>query len=395
MKKIISLLLTIVMLFSVSTAVLAADVPQQDYPQRFWDVPKDYWAYEYIERLAFQGIINGYDDGTYLPEKQVTRAEWATMLSNTVVKNNSPNDVTLADDLDEEAWWTPYLRNVYSYFPPKKEILNGVEILLYRPDEFATREDVTASVIRVLEYNLDNADLPLLYSFSDYDAIDQNNRAYIALAIEKGIINGFEDKTFRGKEPLTRSQAATILTKAITLYSEEHYIGEKANGVPHGQGRCNYIGGDKYEGEWQNGERHGYGTYYWFNGDKYEGEWQNSKLNGIGTFFWSNGSRYEGEWQNSERNGYGTCYWSNGDKYEGEWQNDERNGYGTCYWSNGDKYEGEWQNDERNGYGTYYWSNGNKYEGEWQNGERNGYGTYYFADGKYLAGNWVNNEFIG
>lgn len=438
MKKLLSMLLAIMMLM---TTALAADVPQNDYPQRFGDVPKEYWAYEYIEELALNGVINGYEDGTYLPEKQVTRAEWATMLSNTISKEDHPNEVMLPDDLDAEAWWTPYLKNVYRYFPPRKEMRNGVETLFYRPSELATREDVTASIIRVINYDLSEADTSLLSSFTDSVTIAQENQAYVALAIEKGLINGFEDQTFRGRNALTRAQAATILVKATKLYKSFHYIGEKENGVPNGQGKCKFINGSSYEGEWKDGTPNGYGTAYFASGNQYTEEWKDNNPNGKGTYLWVNGDRYEGNMKDGRASGYGVIYWSNGDRYEGEWINGKRTGYanyymsngdfyegnfesgkfhgnGTYYWADGDKYTGQWQYDKQHGYGTYYFKSGDYYEGEWQadfkcgygiyyfsygdwyegdfkNDKRNGYGTYHFADGRYLAGNWIDDEFVG
>lgn len=48
---------------------------------KFKDVPETHWAYKAIEALAEQGILNGYEDGTFKPEQPVTRAEIATIIS--------------------------------------------------------------------------------------------------------------------------------------------------------------------------------------------------------------------------------------------------------------------------------------------------------------------------
>ncbi len=49
--------------------------------QTFTDVSKDHWAYRYIEYAAAQGWIKGYGDGTFLPSGQITRAEAVTVLN--------------------------------------------------------------------------------------------------------------------------------------------------------------------------------------------------------------------------------------------------------------------------------------------------------------------------
>ena len=82
MKKFISLILSIVMILSV-TAVFASGYPEtttKSYPQKFWDVSKDHWAFEYIAELTNRGVISGYNDGSFKPNRTVTRAEWAKIM---------------------------------------------------------------------------------------------------------------------------------------------------------------------------------------------------------------------------------------------------------------------------------------------------------------------------
>ena len=79
MKKLVSILLTVVMLITMSTA-FAADAYQQDYPQSFWDVPKDHWAFNYVAELVNKGVLAGYEDGSFRPDDTVTRAEWAKIM---------------------------------------------------------------------------------------------------------------------------------------------------------------------------------------------------------------------------------------------------------------------------------------------------------------------------
>ena len=76
-KRVLSMLLVSILLITQVT-VLAKDY--SDFPQRFWDVPKDYWAYEYISELVDKNVLSGYEDGSYRPEETVTRAEWSKMM---------------------------------------------------------------------------------------------------------------------------------------------------------------------------------------------------------------------------------------------------------------------------------------------------------------------------
>ena len=55
---------------------------------KFTDVKESHWAYEAINKLAELGIVEGYEDGTFKPEKTVTRAELATMLDRYLSQKN-------------------------------------------------------------------------------------------------------------------------------------------------------------------------------------------------------------------------------------------------------------------------------------------------------------------
>ena len=47
----------------------------------FKDVPNEHWAAKVIEEFANEGIVNGYEDGTFRPDEPITRAEAATILN--------------------------------------------------------------------------------------------------------------------------------------------------------------------------------------------------------------------------------------------------------------------------------------------------------------------------
>jgi hypothetical protein len=78
------------------------------------------------------------------------------------------------------------------------------------------------------------------------------------------------------------------------------YIGERKNGIPHGQGSYTWTNGDEYIGNWNEGKRHGQGTYTWTNGDEYTGKWKEHKRHGSGTFTTRFGGTLRGEWKDDK-----------------------------------------------------------------------------------------------
>ena len=57
----------------------------------FADVPRDHWAYDAVAELADEGIIEGYGDGTYRGENEITRYEMAQMVAKAMAKEDQAN----------------------------------------------------------------------------------------------------------------------------------------------------------------------------------------------------------------------------------------------------------------------------------------------------------------
>ena len=58
-----------------------AAIPDPAPPATFPDVPDTYWAYKQVEYCVGQGVVKGYDDGYYHPERQVTRDQMAVYVA--------------------------------------------------------------------------------------------------------------------------------------------------------------------------------------------------------------------------------------------------------------------------------------------------------------------------
>jgi|GEM_PF-5384703 len=210
MKKLIASVVTIALL--LTTLVGFA----KDYPQKFYDVPKDHWAFEYIAELADRGAINGYEDGSFRPNGTVTRAEWAKIM---MVSANRPLGGDNAAFADMNGHWAnPYVNAAQDYMTAYE---GGAA---FRPDIAALREDVTVALVKLKGYNADNADFSYIAGFTDQDSISPSVKKYVAVAVEKGLINGFDDGTFRGQDTLTRAEAATLLWRAFQKGNDDKVV---------------------------------------------------------------------------------------------------------------------------------------------------------------------------
>ena len=72
-----------------STAVLGVTTAFAANP--FSDVTPDSWAYQSVSQLASAGIINGYPDGTFKGQKDITRFEMAQMIAKAMANQDRAN----------------------------------------------------------------------------------------------------------------------------------------------------------------------------------------------------------------------------------------------------------------------------------------------------------------
>lgn len=211
-KRILAGLVAAIMLFSATVTVMAAEDAKS-----FSDVPADHWAHTYVTELSKAGVISGYLDGSFKPDAAVTRAEWAKMLcvAGEIEKGRVDSPIS---DVAESDWYAKYASAVVGYMPFFRDN-NGNT--LFAPMDEATRDHVTVSIVAVKEYIIEAADKGLVSRFADADTISEQYEADIAAAVEKGLITGFEDNTFRAKDTLTRAEAATLLYRAFFAEDSE------------------------------------------------------------------------------------------------------------------------------------------------------------------------------
>ncbi|MER1958769.1 MAG: S-layer homology domain-containing protein [Solibacillus sp.] len=89
-----------------------------------------------------------------------------------------------------------------------RKIVTGYSDGTFKPNQSITREDAAKMLALTIDINIKNPKKP---GFKDVPMNSPNYR-YIAALAEAGIINGYPDKTFKPKEPITRGQMAKILT---------------------------------------------------------------------------------------------------------------------------------------------------------------------------------------
>ena len=94
-KTLVSALTTALVVGAASTTFAAANP--------FSDVPADHWAYDAVQQLAQDGVVEGYGDGTFRGQQNITRYEMAQMIAKAMAKaDTSAADKALIDKLAAE-----------------------------------------------------------------------------------------------------------------------------------------------------------------------------------------------------------------------------------------------------------------------------------------------------
>lgn len=214
MKKVLALVLSLAMMLSVATVTFAAGFP---------DVNSNYaWAEEAINSLSAEGIITGYEDGTFKPGNSITRQEAITLFSKAMGAGEAVNEpiVDLAYGIYEQSidgCQDSYAAKQGAYMIYRK-ILTADEVkeyLLQENRNIALRRYEAAILIaKALGADGWLAKNPeYSVSFADKDEIPANALGYVFYATELGIMNGMDENQFGPAETVTRAQIAVMISR--------------------------------------------------------------------------------------------------------------------------------------------------------------------------------------
>ena len=237
MKKLISLILASAMTVSIFSASVSAveygeeytNKPTKTYAQKFNDVPSSHWAFSYVGEMNERGVVSGYPNGNFYPNNNVTRAEFAKIMTTASGIPISTPQMRDFSDVATDAWYAPYVHAAYPY-------LSGYQIYggnYYKPDTPALREDIAVALVKLKGYDTLGADESILATmFTDVNSISSEARKYVATALERGLISGYDDNTFRGQDSITRAEATAMLWRAYQYGNDNKIFDNEPTDTP-------------------------------------------------------------------------------------------------------------------------------------------------------------------
>jgi len=218
MKKFITLLLSISMLLVMFSTLC--------YAKEFSDVDSSHWALSYISKLSDDGVINGYDDGTFKPNKTITRAEFIKLIvTESLLSGPRTAKLKTAAPTLYGDWWKSYAIMAEKYIPytytdedypnpiTRLEVANILNSFAIKDKFYKVDEDGKANIG-------DSGDVTS--SFNDTNGIGDSNEIILSNISKIGLLIGYDDGSFKPGKPMTRAEIATIIYRYHNIRGEEN-----------------------------------------------------------------------------------------------------------------------------------------------------------------------------
>jgi len=177
---------------------------------------RGHWAEPSIALMGSEGIIKGYDDGSFRPENDISREESLALLVRQMGFNADENTASVYDFNGQgiSPWAKPWVALAFDKGIIKKDEFKNSSFL-----DPATRNEVAMWVIRAsnlegeaLKYN------DLILPFDDSSTIPVYARGYVNVAVKKGIITGYPGRMFKGNGKITRAEMVTVMFRARNCF---------------------------------------------------------------------------------------------------------------------------------------------------------------------------------
>ncbi|MBQ7876291.1 MAG: PT domain-containing protein [Clostridia bacterium] len=191
LKRLFSLLLVVAMLLSSAVTSMAAT-------GGFTDVKSSDRYAEAITLLSGLGIIQGYDDGKFYPESNITRAEAATIIVRTLgMDENVRKGNTIFSDVDSSHWASGYIN-----IAVENGIINGFPDGTFHPSEYVTYEQIVKMVVCAIGHE------PKAKDLGTYP------QGYIRAASDAKVTKGISGL---GANPAPRGLVAQLIYNALEV----------------------------------------------------------------------------------------------------------------------------------------------------------------------------------
>ncbi len=179
-------------------AVMAKLPEKPDTTLSFTDTAT-HWASGAINKLVGLGAVTGYADGTFKPDKTISRAEFAVMLAKAL--KLAPGESKVFGDTASH-WAKDAIASV-----AEAGLVSGFSGGRFGPDDPITREQMAVMISNAARLKGTGTKL----AFADSAQISSWASDAVNIAVQGGLMTGYQDHTFRPQALSTRAEAVTVI----------------------------------------------------------------------------------------------------------------------------------------------------------------------------------------
>ncbi|MFC5447514.1 S-layer homology domain-containing protein [Paenibacillus aestuarii] len=181
----------------------------------FNDMKGAQWALRYIASLASKRVFEGYEDGSFKPDNTVSRIEAITAAVRLMgLRDQAESTTEMQTKLNfKDADKIPAWAVGYVAVALENDLFSENDDSV-KPDQPADRLWATTLLVKALKLEGEaKTKMNSTLSFKDANKIPAGSVGYVEEAIEKHLVDGFEDNTFRPNQNVTRAQLAALLDR--------------------------------------------------------------------------------------------------------------------------------------------------------------------------------------
>jgi S-layer homology domain len=176
----------------------------------FSDVSRSYWAQPFIERLAKEGVMNGFADGTFKPDQPVTRAQFAVILRSAFSEDPVRKNRTFKD-VPAKHWASAAINKAYT-----TGFMSGYSDNSFRPDLKITKAQTLVFLANGLQLEVPRRANRTLSVYRDADEIADTDRNPVAAATANKLVVNYPKIDFLNpNDEMTRAEVAAVVYQAL------------------------------------------------------------------------------------------------------------------------------------------------------------------------------------
>lgn len=179
-----------------------------DLDSRFNDLV-GHWSAPFVEALAEKGLVKGFLNGTFAPDNQVTRAEFAALVTVAFPQVAKENPVLRFPDVPADFWGARAIRQAQA-----QGFLSGFPDGSFRPNAPLTKVQAMVSLVNGL--NLEGGRSEVLLAYRDRAQVPSYAIDAVAAATQRNMVVGYPDPAILNPlSPISRAETTALVHQAM------------------------------------------------------------------------------------------------------------------------------------------------------------------------------------